>query len=126
MVGAWLCHHCGQENRSIDKTCIMCRKRKVKAETIDEGWVKEEVKKILDANKIWYFMPMAGRFGKKGIPDFVCCANGKFLAIETKANGNTVKDAQAGIHQKIRNAGGRVCVTDEHGLASLKITLSQI
>ena len=123
MVKSWLCGH---DNEVEAKTCLMCRKRKVKPETISENWVKDQVKDILEERHIWYFMPMAGRFGKKGLPDFICCANGKFLAIETKANGNKVKDAQAGIHQKIRNAGGRVCVTDEHGLASLKITLSQL
>jgi hypothetical protein len=52
-----------------------------------EGRVKEAVKKLLKARGIWYYMPIQNGMGVVGIPDFICCWNGKFLAIETKAPG---------------------------------------
>lgn len=52
-----------------------------------EGKVKDAVKKVLKARDIWYFMPMQNGFGVVGIPDFICCHKGRFLAIETKAPG---------------------------------------
>jgi hypothetical protein len=50
-----------------------------------EGKVKADVKRELKLRGIWYFMPMQNGFGVVGIPDFICCWNGRFLAIETKA-----------------------------------------
>ena len=52
-----------------------------------EGKVKKEVKKWLEARGIWYAMPMGTGYGRSGVPDFICCWQGKFLAIETKAPG---------------------------------------
>ena len=52
-----------------------------------EGEVKREVKKWLVARGYYYFMPMQNGMGRTGIPDFIICANGRFVAIETKAPG---------------------------------------
>jgi hypothetical protein len=57
---------------------------------------------------------MGTGFGNSGVPDFICCWNGRFLAIETKAPGkrsNTtvMQDNQImGIHQ----ANGMAIVVD--------------
>ena len=50
-----------------------------------EASVKNEIKKMLDAHEVYYFMPAANGYGRAGIPDIVCCINGCFLAIECKA-----------------------------------------
>jgi len=48
--------------------------------------VKATIKKILDKHTpVWWFMPATGGYGKSGVPDFVACVKGKFLAIEAKA-----------------------------------------
>jgi hypothetical protein len=52
-----------------------------------EGKVKDAIKKELRKRDIWYFMPMQNGFGVVGIPDFICCYKGRFVAIETKAPG---------------------------------------
>jgi hypothetical protein len=79
-----------------------------------EGRVKNKVKDILKANDIWYFMPAANGYGKVGVPDFICCWNGRFLAIETKAPGK--KDALTANQQMqiglIRHADGWALVVD--------------
>lgn len=55
--------------------------------TTPEGRVKAAVKKWLKERGIWFCMPMGTGFGNSGVPDFVCCWGGRFLAIETKAPG---------------------------------------
>lgn len=80
-----------------------------------EGKVKDAVKKELKARGVWYFMPAANGFGKVGIPDIICCVDGKFLAIETKAPGkrnNTTPNQDARINE-IRAAKGWALVVDD-------------
>ena len=83
--------------------------------TTPEGKVKSAVKKWLTERGIWYCMPIGTGFGNSGVPDFVCCWDGRFLAIETKAPGkrsNTtvMQDNQImGIHK----AGGAAVVVDD-------------
>lgn len=67
-----------------------------------EGMVKDSVKKLLhsygimpakDAHKFtkachgWYYMPTQNGLGVTGIPDFIGHYQGRFFAIETKAEG---------------------------------------
>jgi len=80
-----------------------------------EGRVKDDVKKVLKARDIWFFMPMQNGFGVVGIPDFICCWKGQFLAIETKAPG---KRAQTTPNQErrideIKIHGGWAIVVDD-------------
>ena len=82
-----------------------------------EGAVKRQVKKVLDSMGIWYFMPANNGYGKVGVPDFICCWDGQFMAIETKAPGklNTLTPNQQRTIEEIRNAGGFVVVVDDAG-----------
>lgn len=80
-----------------------------------EGRVKQAIKNCLNQLNIWYFMPAANGFGKVGVPDFICCFDGKFFAIEAKAPGkrnNTTPNQNMRI-QEIKNAGGWVIVVDD-------------
>ena len=80
-----------------------------------EGRVKAKVKDWLKARGVWFYMPVQSGLGVSGIPDFICCWRGRFLAIETKAAGkrantSAVQDHQiAGIHK----AGGMAIVIDD-------------
>ena len=80
-----------------------------------EGKVKAAVKRWLVERGIWFFMPPANGYGRAGIPDFICCWNGRFLAIETKAPGKarnttTMQDREI---QLIRATGGAALVIDD-------------
>lgn len=80
-----------------------------------EGRVKAAVKKWLKAHGIWFFMPVSNGMGQVGIPDFICCAQGGFLAIETKAPGklaNTTPN-QKRVLQEITDHGGKAVVVDD-------------
>jgi Holliday junction resolvase len=46
------------------------------------------VKSLLDQYKphgLWYFMPVSSGYGVHGIPDFIVCFGGQFIAIECKS-----------------------------------------
>lgn len=80
-----------------------------------EGKVKHEVKKILNANGVWYYMPVQNGMGRVGIPDFICCWKGRFVAIECKAPGkrsNTTPN-QDKVLEEINTAGGWTRVVDD-------------
>lgn len=80
-----------------------------------EGRVKEAVKKWLKARDIWYYMPVQNGMGVVGIPDFVCCWDGQFFAIETKAPGkrNDTTPNQKLRLAEIADAGGISIVVDD-------------
>jgi hypothetical protein len=86
--------------------------------TTPEGKVKAAVKKVLTARNVWFFMPMQNGFGVVGIPDFICCAHGRFIAIETKAPGrrNDTTANQDRRLQEIKEHGGLTLVVDDVNL----------
>jgi len=46
--------------------------------------VKDQIKAILEAQKVWYCMPPANGYGRAGNFDFIVCVRGAFLGIEAK------------------------------------------
>lgn len=78
-----------------------------------ESAVKAKVVKILKEHGVYYFYPVTGGFGRSGIPDIICCVNGKFLAIECKAGKNKPTPLQEMEMQKIKDAGGVAMVVNE-------------
>ena len=79
-----------------------------------EGKVKAQVRKLLKEKGVWFYMPVAGPFAAHGIPDFVCCHNGHFLGVETKAPGkiNNLTPNQQRVIGEIRAHNGTVFVVD--------------
>lgn len=79
-----------------------------------EGKVKATVKKYLQAQGVWFWMPVSNGMGQVGIPDFICCFNGSFIAIETKAPGklNNVTANQQRVIDEIKSHGGLALVVD--------------
>jgi Holliday junction resolvase len=71
-----------------------------------EGKVKKKVVDILKKHGVYYFFPVSGGYGKSGVPDIVCCARGRFLAVECKANGGNPTALQARELERINDAGG--------------------
>lgn len=80
-----------------------------------EGAVKHAVKAWLKARGIWHFSPVSNGMGVHGIPDFVCCWNGRFIGIETKAPGKrkNVSAKQEMQIAAIHKAGGSAIVVDD-------------
>ena len=82
-----------------------------------EAKVKAKIKKILKDMGIYYAMPIGTGYGNAGVPDFLCCVRGYFLAIEAKAKGGKPTALQVKNMEDIRKAGGVSLVVDEEVLA---------
>lgn len=101
-----------------------------------EGRLKAAVKKELKRRGVWYFMPMQNGMGVVGIPDFICCAQGWFFAIETKAPGKLtqtpgmvvrrgpVGEMPVAVTANQRNVIG--CIRDAGGTAIAVDNLQQV
>lgn len=85
-----------------------------------EGKVKDKVKEVLATLGAYYVMPQTGGFGNSGIPDILCCLNGRFIGIECKANGGKVTRLQQSHLDEIELRGGIALVIDEHSVGFLK------
>jgi hypothetical protein len=67
----------------------------------------------------YYTMPVTGGYGTQGVPDFLVCLKGRFIAIETKAGKNTTTALQELNMKKIRDAGGVAIVVREEDVKDL-------
>lgn len=85
-----------------------------------EAKVKEKIKKILKENNVYFAMPMGTGYGNSGVPDFLCCVKGHFLAIEAKAGKGTTTALQDKNMRDIKAAGGTALVINEDNLDWLK------
>ena len=81
-----------------------------------EKLVKDKIRKILKAHGAWYAMPMGTGYGNSGVPDFLCCAGGYFLAIEAKAGKGIPTALQEKNLRDIKAAGGWTLVINEDAL----------
>jgi len=90
-----------------------------------EKAVKDRVKKLLETSHAYFFMPIGGMFSQAGIPDIVCCVEGKFLAVECKAGHNKPTALQDRELQRIRDAGGTALVINEENIDVLKAWLGE-
>ena len=89
-----------------------------------EAKVKAAVKKLLDSLGIYHFSPPGMGLGRAGIPDLVCCYNGRFLGIECKAGKGKTTAQQERELDAIRAAGGFAFVVRETNLEELKEQLT--
>ena len=84
-----------------------------------ESKVKAKIKAILKEHGVYYAMPVGTGYGNAGVPDFLCCFNGRFLAIEAKANGGVTTALQNKNLRDIETAGGITCVLSEDNVSAL-------
>ena len=92
----------------------------------NEADVKRAVKRILDELGAYYAMPVGGPYGRSGVPDFLVCFKGAFIAIETKFGSNKPTALQTHEMNKIGAAGGRVFVINEDNVGTLSAQLVAI
>ena len=79
-----------------------------------EAKVKAKIKEVLKMERIYYAMPIGTGYGNSGVPDFLCCVNGRFLGIEAKANGNKPTELQKKNLMDIELSGGYTAVINEN------------
>ena len=93
--------------------------------TTPEAKVKAKIKAILKAHSIYYAMPIGTGYGSSGVPDFLCCVNGKFVAIEAKAGKGEATALQLKNLRDINNAGGYTLIINENNLEHLTNVISE-
>ena len=79
-----------------------------------EAKVKAKIKEVLKVERVYYAMPIGTGWGNSGVPDFLCCINGRFLGIEAKANGNKPTELQKKNLMDIELSGGYTAVINEN------------
>ena len=84
-----------------------------------EKKVKNKCVTLIKAYGVYYFFPSMNGFGRSGVPDIICCANGLFLGIECKAGNNKPTALQEKEMQSIRDSGGKTIVVNEDNLTML-------
>jgi pantoate kinase len=88
--------------------------------TTPESKVKAKIKAIFKEHNVYYAMPIGTGYGNSGVPDFLCCVNGNFLAIEAKAGKGTTTALQDKNLRDIKMAGGTAAVIAEEQLEYLE------
>lgn len=86
--------------------------------------VKKMIKKMLDDAGAYYAMPIGTGYGNSGVPDFLICSGGRFIAVEAKAGTNQPTALQESHLQKIRAKGGIALVIRENNMHELKEVLA--
>jgi pantoate kinase len=88
--------------------------------TTPEAKVKAKIRAILKEHNIYYAMPIGTGYGNSGVPDFLCCMNGKFLAIEAKAGKGKTTALQEKNLQQIKESNGLAFVINEDNIDWLR------
>ena len=86
--------------------------------------VKRQIRKILDEAGAYYAMPIGTGYGNAGVPDFLICSGGRFIAVEAKAGANQPTALQESNLQKIRDRGGVALIIRETNMHELKEVLA--
>ena len=87
--------------------------------TTPEAKVKAKIKAILKAHNVYYATPIGTGYGNSGVPDFLCCVNGKFVAIEAKAGKGKPTALQEKNLKAINESGGIGMVINENNVDKL-------
>ena len=91
-----------------------------------EAKVKQQVVKIPKSMGAYYFFPATHGYGRSGVPDVICCINGRFVAIECKAGKNEPTALQLHEIKLIGISGGVAFVVNEASVSTLRERLSAI
>lgn len=75
-----------------------------------EKQFENKIKEFLKEKNIWFVKYFANAFTKSGIPDILACVNGKFVAIEVKAENGKPSELQLYQQKKIKESGGKAYI----------------
>lgn len=85
-----------------------------------EAKVKAQIRKILEKHSVYYAMPIGTGYGNSGVPDFLCCVKGFFVAVEAKAGKGKTTALQDDHITRIVDSGGVALVVRETNLDELE------
>lgn len=92
-----------------------------------EAKVKAAAKKLFEKYEIWYHFVGNNGFGNSGCPDALCCVNGKFLAVEFKADDKKKPTALQDLAMEgIRASHGCALVIHKDNLHDLEFVIKHL
>lgn len=91
-----------------------------------EKQFENKIKKYLNDNNIWHVKYFANGFTKSGIPDILACCNGRFLAIEVKAENGRPSELQLHHIEKIKQSGGHAVIVKPSQFEELKELIREL
>lgn len=71
---------------------------------------ENKIKAYLKQQGAWHVKYFANAYTRSGVPDLICCVNGKFLAIEVKAEHGRVSELQNYQIEQIKKSGGKALI----------------
>jgi hypothetical protein len=91
-----------------------------------EAEVKKRVKELCKQFGAYWFMVVPTGYGRRGVPDFLVCHRGRFIAVETKRAGITEPSPhQAKELAAVAAAGGVSMVINAENLNLLREELER-
>ena len=87
---------------------------------------ENRIKKFLKDNGWWHVKFFANAFTKSGIPDILACVNGRFVAIEVKAEDGRPSPLQLYNVEEIKRCGGVAVIVKPSQFDELKELLIKI
>lgn len=94
-----------------------------KRDPTNERDVKANIKEACLLAGAYYAMPHQAGYGQAGVPDFLICYRGEFIAVEAKFGTNKPTAHQTEQIRKIKDAGGTALVINEKNLDALRRAL---
>lgn len=91
-----------------------------------EKQFENKIKKYLKSKGIWYVKYFANGFTKVGIPDLLAVVNGKFVAIEVKAEKGKLSTLQRYNIEAIKMCGGIALVLRPSGFEEFKNLIEEL
>lgn len=85
-----------------------------------EKTFENKIKKFLESKGCYFVKHFGCAFTKAGVPDLLCCVNGKFVAIEVKAENGKTSELQDHNIATIKKAGGIAVVAKPSDFNDLK------
>jgi len=73
---------------------------------LTEKSIENKIKRLLASRGAYFFKHFGCNFSTAGVPDLICCVNGRFIAIEVKAPNGRLSEIQKIHIQRIIEAGG--------------------
>ena len=97
-----------KERKALGKHGMTAAEARERYRSGQEKILQGDIAAWLDIEGIWYTRSRMDRKTtlRKGTPDFICCVNGLFLAIEAKCEGGEVKEEQAEAISRIWGSSG--------------------
>lgn len=92
----------------------------------EEKQFENKVKKYLKAKGIWHVKYFANSFTPVGIPDVLAVVNGKFVAIELKAEKGKTSPLQDYNIKEIERCGGIAIVLRPSGFEDFKKLIEEL